>query len=334
MPKIKGEVTREGMPVEWDAAERRRSLFQHWVEADYEIVDGVSKWVEDSDEEGGGYLPMASPAIVSDFVRLRVGDEAGLCAFARRWGRLEYEELVLRDAPGLGYAWAHGDPVAWIWGHLGGVQTALALWKFWREQDVDAFNRYLDRRRFPRAVRRLGPINALLKKGKFVEAQRRITEYFADVSSRAESVGDIVIVAGDRVRVDGWIYPGEDVRVRSWPGAWMIIRRIINPNLSGVHTQIDPQFSRHPDAEIVAMGWDSLMSVVYRHLFEILASGEVEECRECGTPFIRNDGRQRFCPPAPLARESLCAMRFHKREQRKRKSEAPATDRIRGGRSK
>jgi hypothetical protein len=97
-----------------------------------------------------------------------------------------------------------------------------------------------------------------------------------------------------------------------------LIRRNINPNLRGVHSQISSHVERFPDQPIVVQGWDALISVVYRHIFETMASGEVEDCSECHTPFIRTDGRQRFCPPVPPARESHCAMRFHKREQRKR----------------
>ena len=87
--QFKGAGTPEDMLAQWEAAERRRSPFGHRVEADYEIVDGVLTEA-DSDEEFGEYLPMATPAIVGDFVRLRIGDEAGLCAFARRWGFLDY----------------------------------------------------------------------------------------------------------------------------------------------------------------------------------------------------------------------------------------------------
>jgi hypothetical protein len=314
------------MPVQWDAAQRRRSLYAHWVEADYEIVDGVLRVVEDSGEEGGGYLPMTTPAIVGDFVRLRIGDEAGLCAFARRWGLLGYERLTRLKSPSGFPVPLRRDPVAWVWGHLGGLQTALRIWKFWREQDIDGYRRYLDRRRFPRAARRAGPINRLHRVGRFAEAQRVVQEYFADVSGREASVGELLIVAGDNAQIEGLVLRGDDEEVRSWEGAWVFIRHIINPNLSGVHAEISPFFDSRPEEPFVATGWDSLMSVIYRHLFEIMASGQVEECRECGTPFVRTDGRQRFCPPTPPARESQCAMRFHKREQRKRTAEAMASD--------
>jgi hypothetical protein len=315
MPGIKGDVVRDLMPNEWDAAERRRSLFQHWVEDDYEVVKGVLRWVRDSEEEGGGYLPMATPSIVGDFLRLRIGDTEGLCAFARRWGALDYMELTLGDKRNR----ALGDPVAWVWAHLAGMKSALMLWKFWREKDVDALARYLDRRRLPESKwQSLREIDKLLVKGKFVDAQERIETHLAELRREERAVGDIVLVAGDESKIALVVSPGEHTDVRSWVEAWKMIRRIINPNLRGVHAEISPYFDKEPGEPIVALGWDSLLSVIYRHVFEIMASGQVEECRECGTPFTRTDGRQRFCPPTPPARESQCAMRFHKREQRQR----------------
>jgi len=317
MPEIKGEVTRANMPAEWDAAERRRSLFQHWVEADYEIVDGVLSWVRDADEEGGGYLPMATPSIVGDFARLRVGDTAMLCAFARRWGSLGYEDVAHRDLSKVP-EWTYGDPVAWVWAHVAGIQTALALWKFWRERDVDALAQFLNRRRMSRLRwHRLQKLDQLILDQRYVEAQRQLEAHVAKPGRNGE--GDsLVIVWAEESRIVPKFYPRDHEGAEPWSFAWRIIREIINPNLRGVHAALSPYFPKDPNESIVAQGWDALISVIYRHIFEIISSGEVEECRECHTPFIRTDGRQRFCPPPPSRRESQCAMRFHKREQRRR----------------
>jgi hypothetical protein len=314
-----GEPTREKMPAEWDAAERRRSLLQHWVEQGYEVVGGVLRWDRDDyAEEGRGYFPIATPAIAGDFVRIQVGDVEALCAFARRWGLLEYDLLVTPESPDSPRH-AYGDPLAWVWAHLAGMQTALTLWKFWREKNVAALAQYLNKRRLSQAqLHVLERLNKLLVEGRFVQAQRRMEEHFAGLPWSASQGDEIVIVSGDNGRIRPERYFADRIDVHSWPDAWRIIRRIINPNLRGVHAEISLYFDGIRDEPIVGLGWDALISVIYRHVFEIMSSGQIEECRECQTPFIRTDGRQRFCPPPPSARESQCAMRFHKREQRRR----------------
>ena len=101
---------------------------------------------------------------------------------------------------------------------------------------------------------------------------------------------------------------------------------VMNPNVRGVYPQMNYRAECTADGSPVVQGWDSLLSVIYRHLFDVVVGGNVQECRECGTPFVQTDGRQRFCPPPPSSRESQCAMRFHKREQRKRsRTEGPST---------
>lgn len=318
MRKPQGEVTREAMPTQWDIALRRRSLFQHWVAPNYELVDGLVHWVDDADYEGGGYLPMATPAIVGDFVRLRIGDTDGLLAFVRRWGHLGYVDLLLRDNPPKAVR-AYGDPVAWVWAHVAGLQTALMLWKCWREKDAKGLARYLNKKRVTKKKWfSLNRLDALLRGGRFVDAQCRIEEHVSELAHNERKDGYVVFVAGNDARVRTFSVLQDADGEITWEEAWGLIRHIINPNLRGVHAQISSYFDKIPGDPIVALGFDSLMSVIYRHVFEIMASGEVEECQECATPFIRSDGRQRFCLPTPPARESLCAMRFHKREQRQR----------------
>jgi hypothetical protein len=309
----------EPSAAEWEAAERRRSTFEQWVEADYEIADGLVRRAEDPEENGRGYFPMAIPALVGEFVRLRIGDTNALSAFVHRWGLLGYDDLSQRD--GIPFeSWALGDPLAWVWAHLSGVHTALSLWKFWREQDEAGLIQYIDRRKASEARWDvLEPVTLLLAKKRFVDAQQMIEGHFAAPGRRPDEAADgILNITGDgRSIVVALEYP-PSTTAQSWDVAWHMIRRSINPNLRGVHAQISSHVERYPDRTIVVQGWDALISVVYRHIFETMASGEVEECRECQTPFIRTDGRQRFCPPVPPARESNCAMRFHKREQRKR----------------
>ncbi len=316
----------EPTSAEWNRAERRRALSAHWVAADYEIVDGVVRAVEEPPAGTGEertYFPMANPSMLGDFARLRVGDSASLLTFTRRWGLLGYDALSRRGTASLALT-SEGDPVAWVWAHLSGMQTALRLWKFWREGDAAGAERLLRKREVSQQQwRALARVNTLLKDGKFVEAQALLERHLAKPHDSDESDRAVVVVSADGAKVAHTLYNVSTGEGQPWFGVWNIIRSIINPNLRGVHPEISTFAGRSPDVPVVAQGWDAIMSVIYRHLFEVIASdqerGEVEECRECTTPFIRTDGRQRFCPPPPGSRESLCAMRFHKREQRKRK---------------
>jgi hypothetical protein len=100
--------------------------------------------------------------------------------------------------------------------------------------------------------------------------------------------------------------------------AWRIMCGIVGRNAHGVHTDLNPWFGQAPDEPEVVQTHDCLLSVIYWHIRETLVRGNVEVCRECGTPFVQRDGRQRFCPPPSWTGASQCAMRFRKREQRKR----------------
>jgi hypothetical protein len=102
-----------------------------------------------------------------------------------------------------------------------------------------------------------------------------------------------------------------------WSPAWGIMSAIVESNARGVYPRI--RIDEDETGVHVLQGWDSTIGVMYRYLFDLIVGGAIEECRECRTPINQTDARQRFCPPPPWTRESQCAMRFHKREQRRRR---------------
>ena len=171
-----------------------------------------------------------------------------------------------------------------------------------------------------------GPkLNALLKQQKFVEAQTAVKQYVAPPPPDRDLENGAFVISGESRRI---VLKLHAPNVKPWRVGWMILSGIINPNLRGVHAEIVEWIDTYEDAGRVVQAFDGLISVIYRHLFEIVVGGNVEDCRECGTPFKQTDGRQRFCPPPTWTSESPCAMRFHKREQRKRergKREGEAT---------
>lgn len=96
---------------------------------------------------------------------------------------------------------------------------------------------------------------------------------------------------------------------------------VVNQNLSGVRPVLLP-----PDAGVgrlrpePAMAFESLRSLVYAQLMGVVrAQGpRLVKCgdAECNHVFPAFDARQRFCPPPPGVRSSLCGTRSRKRRYR------------------
>jgi hypothetical protein len=321
------ELPSEPTEAEWEEAERRRSRQVVEVHGGYEIKDGLlGPTAEGFRNFKRQYFPIATPAVLSEFSRLTIGDEVGLVGFASRWGVLGYGAL-----PGLrsrDLQWTRDEPVAWIWAHLAGIQLALRLHQLWRREDTNSISQLLAEKGRP-PMEWLGGADphALIGKGKFAEAQAVIVRSVAPPTHDDEPDSGAYVVSAQGLNVSlhrYYWYDGESPRRTTWA----ILRGIVNPNLRGVHAEISRWAGEIPQGELVTQAFEGLVSVIYRHLFEIIVGGNVEDCRECGTPFKQTDGRQRFCPPPSWARESQCAMRYHKREQRRQEKEKRA--RVRG----
>src|SRR5207253_2488073 len=122
-------LPREPTEAEWAEAERRRSTFLLVVEGEYEVRDGLLRVTQcGRDEVVREYFPMATRGVLGEFSRLPIGDEDSLCEFANRWGLLGFD--------GMSRARLGGDPVAWVWAHLAGIQTVIRLHRIWRQRDV------------------------------------------------------------------------------------------------------------------------------------------------------------------------------------------------------
>lgn len=307
------ELPIEPLEAESSESEGRRGAPSSYVYGAHEILNGLLR-PKTYDTFKRRYFPMATPAVLSEFALLTVGDEAGLIAFANRWGTLGYDAL-----PGERSAhkeFTGGDPVAWVWAHLAGIQVALRIYQLWRRHDLEGISQFLASRTVSRRTWAHGPkLNALLKQQRFLEAQTAVKQYVVPPRRDSDLEDGPFVIAGESRRISLNVYASN---VTPWEEAGTILTRIINPNLRGVHAQILAWTDTKQEAVGVVQAFDGLISVIYRHLFEIVVGGNVEDCRECGTPFRQTDGRQRFCPPPSWTSESPCAMRFHKREQRRR----------------
>jgi len=302
----------------WAEAEHRRSTSVVVVYGDYEIEAGVLKpTVAGWDSEKREYFPIATPGVVGEVARLKPGDEKAALAFARRWGLLGYSDMIIKVSGGRVTHTPWGDPLLWIWAHANGIRAALGLHRLLRKDDMAGIEDYLWRcRRSKDASRAHLQVDRLLQQGKITGLQPFIGPLF-DVPPPTAHHADPALICGSRHLIGGtrWhVRATDDLR----SVAFRMIQSIINPNLAGVYRQLSIPSLGDPRIEIM-YGWDSLLSVVYWHLAEMVAGGRVQECQECGMPFLQKHGRQRFCAPAPFYTESKCALKFRQRKHRETK---------------
>lgn len=279
------------------------------VFADYEAQGGFLR--ERYLRQKRMYFPIATPGVIGAVSRLGPGDEKAVVDFAQRWGLLGYDSLT-----GFSSLLPRGDPLIWVWAHAAGIRTVLDLHRLLSGGDVDAVWEYLQGCRFSKeAAIAAYEADVLRVQEKVVEAHALWPRLFDAPKRRMahkESLPGRICGFRERV-VSPMFLPLEDEEDPRLT-AQNFIAFIINPNLIGVYRQLlDPVSVGSLE---IAYSFDSLLSVVYWHLAELVTGSRVRECDECGAPFNQRDRRQKFCPPPPGARESLCAMRSRQRRRR------------------
>lgn len=87
---------------------------------------------------------------------------------------------------------------------------------------------------------------------------------------------------------------------------------IINSNIRGISRKATPLI----DGVKSSFYFTSLLDVISWQLLNSLEGGiSVAECATCHTPFIKTDGRQRFCPKRYGEAESRCALLYRQRKR-------------------
>lgn len=89
---------------------------------------------------------------------------------------------------------------------------------------------------------------------------------------------------------------------------------IINDNIKGVTRKA----AMLPNGKGVKSEFyfSCMLDAIYWNVLNAFESADIGRCEECGTPFIKTDGRQRFCPKQYLEKESKCGMRYHQEQRR------------------
>jgi hypothetical protein len=285
-----------------DVEEQQRSLHEGFpvdgglwsVAASYRIANGV---LLPDGPMARRYLPAAYPQLATELAKIDGGGEVAILAFAHNWGSLGYAPLVQADRTLSKKArerqvqgFSGGDPVAWIEIHAHAVRVALDLLGYLTSDTSDAdqgLRVYVD------ALR-----TGLVDSGPEVRVgcgHRTIHMSFSGFVTRDELDEDYT---------------------RAWARA--IIAGMVNPNLQGLHPQLDhihaiPNF-------MLTYRFTGLVEIIYWHLSQfVVGQMGLARCEACGAYFPQTDKRQRFCPPEEWASsraESRCAKRARMRRLR------------------
>lgn len=273
-------------PEERLAAAERRSPGEHVVWDRYGMVNGAIRPIAPY-KVRRMYPPMGTPQIVGELARVKLGDPSAALRFVRRWGILGYGALSYGAPPAGNSEETPGDPLEWIWAHANGVRTALQVTKLMAKRDYDGLRELID---------------SVIKSTHGYAVREQIFPVFL-----LEPAGAI------------------SSPVAAHYAATLVLENIVNQNLRGVYLQIRdyvPYIADiAPARQLAASGyhllytWDALISVVYRHVADIVVGGQLRVCDLCGLPFLQTHARQRFCP-APPPERSLCEQRYTKARQR------------------
>jgi hypothetical protein len=273
--------------------------------------------------------PAGSPQIVTDLSRLYEGDEAAVLGFARTWGLLGWWPLqrqALHGQPRQLLATMErarlspedpriGEPLAWIWAHASGVRLCLTLLGYIRQGDGAGLGNYLQSLAVPLPS---------------ADGNGLTVAFFDEPAGEpiAETGSWPRIICGTRHEISSRQFmTGHPEDPLGW--GLHIVTQLVNANLTGGISEqllVEPVQGRHRARRERVFA--SLADVAYWHLAELcLALDQLVPCAECGTVFVREDRRQRFCPPprwqTPEGElrgpgESLCAKRARMRRLRKR----------------
>ncbi len=298
-------------PPESAESEGKRFLSAQRVYAEYEVYDYMpGRKVLAPSREGReihDYNPFILPGVVSAVARLQPGNERQAIAFAKRWGLLGFAD-ILRHL-GITTFLPDGDPLDWIWAHAEGIRTVLELRRLVVSGNSNAIMEFVDGLRISRE-----PIQAwLTARFPWLTGKLNLPSSLYDLRLLNEGTGLVLLLQGQRQYIAPTpltLGTDEDPRLL----AQRILLTIVNPNLRGVSRQL--RELPPPTTREISYSFDSLVSVVYWHLADLVGGGKIQECLDCGTPFVQTDKRQRYCPPSPGSRESLCAMKFRQRKRR------------------
>lgn len=275
--------------------------------------------------EGGGrtYAPTEHAELPGTIAKLHRGSETDIVNFASAYGPLGRPQLIR----GTGGDWVDGDPIPWVLTHSRTLdfvmRAANMLSRSKSERYVSAAPED-----YTELLQTLAPPAAkpLFYESwvKWVHPERPKYLLFSDPRNRKADVL-LPTVTGYRgyIKVQYWNIAGP-------PWFWrdilsLMVRDTVNANISGIVHALAPD-DRRKGHDQVAMQFSALIEVAYWLVANAISDDRVGKCEApgCGSVFIQEDRRQRFCPPGPEKRESPCAIRARVAEHRRQKKSESA----------
>ena len=329
------------LPTSSERAEAfdRNSPYLQNVYASYSLEDGLV--VPTLRQVRRSYFPISTPSVLREFSRLELGNVDQLLRFVHRWGLLGFGGL---QEHGRDFRAANGgDPPIWIWAHASGLRVVLALLRqVHANPPSDVVLRdYLEGLTLPEGSSlTIASVNAELRRRRGY-ARRGFHSDFGEVTAAAARlITQLEKGSHSNLPAHGpqFLYGSRDgLSATEWGAfdyptmilAWHVIREVLNDNKGGLFDVLERPPIREakdeytleelmaPGARIL-LGWDSLLSVIYRHARELAIGGRISSCAYCRSPFVQTDKRQRFCPPDEGSRESRCAWNFRKQRGKQR----------------
>ena len=267
---------------EWERTKLSWFVPRAWsVAGTYSVADGFLVPTAQTKRE---YMPMAHEQLLMDFVRLGVGSDDDLTAFASRWGLPGYQEVKVRTVKGADDDNTEADPIAWVRAHANGVQTCMRLIEYLRDGN-----------------------------------DKGLENYLRSLQSTAGEHGVTVFVhSGYGPFFD--TVPHSVPSDESAEGkARLLLAQIVNRNLSGVRPQL---LSADPDGALgLYYDYAALLDVIYWQLAQLAVNAErLARCAYCGGYFLRTHGRQQYCPSPDFdsdhKSESLCSRKARAKRAR------------------
>ncbi|MEW6183052.1 MAG: hypothetical protein AB1500_07730 [Bacillota bacterium] len=254
----------------------------------YKVIDGV---LTPSGNVKRTYNPLEHTAIVNEFGRLGEGDTRAVERFALKWGS-------------LGYQHKQADPVSWIWAHARNVRLIFAILEILQNYQVALDFKNEDEDEFG------------------VECAREDAHDFIEtLTVEDEKTGNTYIgfVGGliDKSVLWQWEINSKDANKELRLMA-NIISKLLTYNVLTVGREaiVTPDLTIKSKFKV-----PTLIQAIYWMLMDIAEGGELGKCKFCGSYFIRQSKREKYCPPTDPKKESKCALAYRQRKYRKPKEE-------------
>jgi len=248
-------------------------------------------WLEDDilrADDAYEYLwPFTKPELPTEFAK--VSDPHSAIRFERRYSPLGYDSLVENPEERKG-----GDPLEWVLKQAKFVKLAVEL--------IYA-SAYQDGTSALRQFRYLNITN-IIRKASFDSAHRDFGELIFPGGAYNYNYGTIVVMP-----------TSEADALQSVP---YFIERLVNENTKNLQQKLVVHYKGRLGSVLF---YNALIEAIWSMVGDLALktqqgqeSGYFKRCeyKECNTPFLATDKRQRFCPRPEEAGdgESLCGLKF------------------------